>query len=105
VGRADRRGAAEQGRPAAGPTALQRGGAKGEVVGHWVFEETPGVFKDSAGVQQDLVRQSDAIAGGRNRRQGRGQGTRRGGRRETRPVGGPAGEGGRGAGGLLPRPS
>jgi hypothetical protein len=30
--------------------------AKGAVAGHWVFEDQPGIFKDSAGVQSDLVK-------------------------------------------------
>jgi hypothetical protein len=30
--------------------------AKGALVGHWVFEDQPGIFKDSAGVQSDLVK-------------------------------------------------
>jgi hypothetical protein len=29
---------------------------KGAVAGHWVFEDQPGIFKDSAGVQGDLVK-------------------------------------------------
>jgi len=29
---------------------------KGAVAGHWVFEDQPGIFKDSAGVQSDLVK-------------------------------------------------
>ena len=31
--------------------------------GHWVFEDQPGIFKDTAGVQRDLVKQ---ITGGRS---------------------------------------
>jgi hypothetical protein len=30
--------------------------AKGAVAAHWVFEDQPGIFKDSAGVQGDLVK-------------------------------------------------
>jgi hypothetical protein len=29
---------------------------KGALCGHWVFEDQPGLFKDSAGVQKDLVK-------------------------------------------------
>lgn len=32
------------------------GDPKAAVVGHWLFKEQPGFFKDSAGVQKDLVR-------------------------------------------------
>jgi hypothetical protein len=30
--------------------------AKTSLAGHWVFEDQPGIFKDSAGVQSDLVK-------------------------------------------------
>ena len=29
---------------------------KTSLAGHWVFEDQPGIFKDSAGVQSDLVK-------------------------------------------------
>jgi hypothetical protein len=36
------------------------GDPKGAVVGHWTFEETPGLLKDSAGRHPDLVRAATA---------------------------------------------
>ena len=40
--------------------------AKEMICGHWVFEDLPGLFKDSAGVQNDLVKLStkSGTAGG-----------------------------------------
>jgi hypothetical protein len=36
----------------------------GMLCGHWVFEDQPGLLKDSAGVQADLVKLSAAKSAG-----------------------------------------
>jgi hypothetical protein len=36
------------------------GPARTSICGHWLFEDQPGIFKDSAGVQADLVKPAAA---------------------------------------------